>query len=166
MAYDCYEAISNPLLYAQAMSRRLGICLVIYSYTGGFVNAVILSSNTFTLGFCGNDIIDYFFCDAPPPVKLAYDVKESYQNVLYFLLASDVITHTALTLTPYLFIIAAILGICSTQTPQSLLTCSSHLISVSLYYGSILYIYPHPSSSFSLERTKWCLHFILCCSPC
>ncbi|KAJ1075563.1 PREDICTED: olfactory receptor 1013 [Capra hircus] len=155
MAYDRYVAISSPLLYAQVMSRRLCICLVIYSYTGGFVNAIILTSNTFTLNFCGGNIIDDFFCDVPPLVKLACDVKETYQDVLYFLLASNVITPTVLILASYAFIIAAILRIRSTQGRlKAFSTCSSHLISVTLYYGSILYIYSRPSSSYSLERDK------------
>ncbi|KAM4848628.1 olfactory receptor 9G19-like [Urocitellus parryii] len=155
MAYDRYMAISNPLLYAQAMSRRLCICLVLYSYTGGFVNAIILTSNTFTLDFCGDNVIDDFFCDVPPLVKLACDVKESYQSVLFFLLTSNVITPTLLILASYLFIIAAILRIRSTQGRlKAFSTCSSHLASVTLYYGSILYIYSRPSSSYSLERDK------------
>ncbi|DAA21712.1 olfactory receptor 9G19 [Bos indicus] len=155
MAYDRYAAISSPLLYAQVMSRRLCICLVIYSYTGGFVNAIILTSNTFTLNFCGGNIIDDFFCDVPPLVNLACDVKETYQDVLYFLLASNVITPTVLILASYAFIIAAILRIRSTQGRlKAFSTCSSHLISVTLYYGSILYIYSRPSSSYSLERDK------------
>ncbi|KAL6031380.1 hypothetical protein STEG23_007021 [Scotinomys teguina] len=155
MAYDRYAAISNPLLYAQAMSRKLCISLVVCSYTGGFVNAIILTSNTFTLDFCGDNVIDDFFCDVPPLIKLACDVRESYQSVLYFLLASNVITPTLLILASYLFIIAAILRIRSTQGRlKAFSTCSSHLISVTLYYGSILYIYSRPSSSYSLERDK------------
>ncbi|XP_032977337.1 olfactory receptor 1013 [Rhinolophus ferrumequinum] len=155
MAYDRYVAISNPLLYAQAMSRRLCNCLVIYSYTGGFVNAVILTSNTFSLEFCGNNVIDDFFCDVPPLVKLACDVEERYQAVLHFLLASNVVAPSVFILASYLFIIHAILRI---RSPQSRLkafsTCSSHLISVILYYGSILYIYSRPSSSYSLKKDK------------
>ncbi|XP_021540513.1 olfactory receptor 1013-like [Neomonachus schauinslandi] len=155
MAYDRYAAISNPLLYGQAMSRRLCICLVIYSYTGGFVNAIILTSNTFTLDFCGDNVIDDFFCDVPPLVKLACDVKENYQAVLYLLLGSNVITPTVLILASYLFIIAAILRIrCTPGRRKNFSTCSSHLVSVTLYYGSILYIYSCPSSNYSLERDK------------
>ncbi|XP_004443520.1 PREDICTED: olfactory receptor 1013-like [Ceratotherium simum simum] len=155
MAYDRYVAISNRLLYALVMSRRLCICLVIYSYTGGFVNVIILTSNTFTLNFCGDNDIDDFFCDVPHLVKLACDVKESYQAVLYYLLTSKVTAPTALILASYLFIIAAVLRICSTQGRlKAFSTCSSHLISVTLYYGSILYIYSRPSSRYSLERDK------------
>ncbi|XP_036733029.2 olfactory receptor 1013-like [Manis pentadactyla] len=155
MAYDRYVAISKPLLYAQAMSKRLCICLVIYSFIGGFVNAIILTSNTFTLDFCGDNVIDDFFCDVPPLVKLACDVRETYQAVLFFLLASNVITPCVLILASYLFIIAAVLRIRSTQGRlKAFSTCSSHLISVTLYYGSILYIYSRPSSSYSLGRDK------------
>ncbi|XP_007952067.1 olfactory receptor 1013-like [Orycteropus afer afer] len=155
MAYDRYVAISNPLLYAQVMSNRLCIYLLICSYTGGFINAIILTSNTFTLDFCGDNVIDDFFCDVPPLVKLACDVKESYQAVLYFLLTSNVITPIVLIVASYLFIIAAILRIRSTQGRlKAFSTCSSHLISVTLYYGSILYIYSRPSSSYSLDRDK------------
>ncbi|XP_064145048.1 olfactory receptor 9G19-like [Loxodonta africana] len=155
MAYDHYVAISNPLLYAQVMSKRLCICLIICAYTGGFVNAIILTSNTFTLDFCGGNVIDDFFCDVPPLVKLVCDVKESYQVLLYFLMASNVIIPIVLILASYLFIIAAILRIHSTQGRlKAFSTCSSHLISVTLYYGSILYIYSRPSSSYSLERDK------------
>ncbi|XP_012884619.1 PREDICTED: olfactory receptor 1013-like [Dipodomys ordii] len=155
MAYDRYVAISKPLLYAQVMSRRLCICLVLYSYTGGFVNAIILTSNTFTLDFCAGNVIDDFFCDVPPLVKLACNVNDSYQYVLYFLLASNVITPTLLILASYSFIIAAILKIRSAQGRlKAFSTCSSHIISVTLYYGSILYIYSRPSSSYSLSRDK------------
>ncbi|XP_051822113.1 olfactory receptor 1013-like [Antechinus flavipes] len=155
MAYDRYVAISNPLLYAQAMSKWLCMCLVAISYIGGFINATILTSNTFTLSFCGDNVIDDFFCDVPPLIKLTCDVKDSYQEVLYFLLASNVITPIVLIFASYLFIIASILRIRSTQNRlKAFSTCSSHLISVTLYFGSVLYIYSRPSSSYSLERDK------------
>ncbi|XP_004585366.2 olfactory receptor 9G1-like [Ochotona princeps] len=115
MAYDRYMAISNPLLYAQAMTKRLCTALVLYSYTGGFVNAILLTSNTFTLDFCDDNVIDDFFCDVPPLIKLACNVRKSYQTVLYFLLTSNVITPSLFILASYIFIITAILRIRSTQ---------------------------------------------------
>ncbi|KAB0340639.1 hypothetical protein FD754_022961 [Muntiacus muntjak] len=155
MAYDRYVAISNPLLYSQAMSPTFCASLVAASYFGGFVNSTIVTSETFTLNFCGDNVIDDFFCDLPPLVKLACDVKESYQAVLYFLLVSNVITPTVFTLASYLFIIAAILKIRSTQgRVKAFSTCGSHLTAVTLYYGSILFIYSRPSTSYALERDK------------
>ena len=155
MAYDRYVAISNPLLYSQAMSPSLCASLVAASYFGGFVNSTIVTSETFTLNFCGDNVIDDFFCDLPPLVKLACDVKESYQVVLYFLLVSNVITPTVFTLASYLFIIAAVLKIRFTQGHvKAFSTCGSHLTAVTLYYGSILFIYSRPSMSYALERDK------------
>ncbi|XP_043828670.1 olfactory receptor 1013-like [Dromiciops gliroides] len=155
MAYDRYIAISKPLLYNQVMSSRLSLYLVAASYTGGFINSIIITSETFTLTYCGDNVIDDFFCDLPPLVKLACDVKDSYQAVLYFILASNVITPTVLILASYLFIIAAILRIQSTQGRlKAFSTCGSHLTAVTLYYGSILYMYSRPSTSYSLQRDK------------
>ena len=158
MAYDCYAAISSPLLYAQVMSRRLCICLVIYSHTGGVANAIILTSNTFTLNFCGCNVIDDFFCDVPPLVKLARDVQEKHWDVLCFLLASSIITPTMLILASYAFIIAAILRIHSTQGRlKAFSTCSSHVISVTCTMA------PFSTSTVQvpaipLRGTRWCLH--------
>ena len=151
MAYDRYVAISNPLLYSQAMSPSVCVSLVAAAYFSGFVNSAIITSETFTLSFCGNNVIDDFFCDLPPLVKLACDMKESYQAVLYFILASNVVTPAVLILASYLFIIAALLKIRSTQGRlKAFSTCGSHLTAVTLYYASILFIYFRPSMSYAL----------------
>ncbi|XP_005408303.1 PREDICTED: olfactory receptor 1013-like [Chinchilla lanigera] len=155
MAYDRYVAISNPLLYSQAMSPRLGVSLVTASYLGGFINSTIITSETFTLSFCGDSVIDDFFCDLPPLVKLACDVEVSYSAVLYFILASNVVTPAVLILASYFFILLAILKIRSTAGRlKAFSTCGSHLTAVTLYYGSILFVYSRPSTSYTLERDK------------
>ncbi|XP_012499376.1 PREDICTED: olfactory receptor 9G1 [Propithecus coquereli] len=155
MAYDRYVAISNPLLYAQAMPRKLCAFLVTASYLGGFINSLIITKRTFSFNFCSDNIIDDFFCDLLPLVKLACGRKDGYRVLMYFLLASNVISPAALILTSYLFIIATVLRIRSTQGRlKAFSTCSSHLISVTLYYGSILYIYSRPRSSYSFDRDK------------
>ncbi|XP_049747891.1 olfactory receptor 9G1-like [Elephas maximus indicus] len=155
MAYDRYVAISKPLLYSQAMSITLCAFLVAASYLGGFVNSSIITKRTFALNFCGDNVIDDFFCDLLPLVKLACGRKDGFQTLLYFLLASSVIIPIVLILASYLFIITTILRIRSTQGRlKAFSTCSSHLISVTLYYGSILYIYCHSGSSYSMDRNK------------
>ncbi|XP_049747889.1 olfactory receptor 1013-like [Elephas maximus indicus] len=155
MAYDRYVAISKPLLYSQAMSIRLCAFLVAASYLGGFINSSIITKRTFALNFCGDNVIDDFFCDLLPLVKLACGRKDGYQTLLYFLLTSNVIIPLVLILASYLFIITTILRIRSTQGRlKAFSTCFSHLISVTLYYGSILYIYCRPRSSYSMDRDK------------
>ncbi|XP_003122826.1 olfactory receptor 9G1-like [Sus scrofa] len=155
MAYDRYMAISKPLLYSQAMSIKLCAFFVAASYLGGFINCSIITKRIFTMNFCNDNVIDDFFCDLLPLVKLACGRKEGYQALMYFLLASNVITPAMLILASYLFIITTILRIRSTQGRlKAFSTCSSHLISVTLYYGSILYIYSRPRSSYSSDRDK------------
>ncbi|XP_021050423.1 olfactory receptor 1013-like [Mus pahari] len=155
MAYDRFVAISKPLLYSQVMSLKLCAFLVGVSYLGGLINSFIITKDTFALTFCNDNVIDDFFCDIPPLVKLACGKKDNFQSVLFFLLTSNVIIPIVFILATYLFIIATILRIRSTRGRlKAFSTCSSHLISVTLYYGSILYIYARPRSSYSLDRDK------------
>ncbi|XP_073925432.1 olfactory receptor 9G19 [Castor canadensis] len=155
MAYDRYVAIAKPLFYSQAMPLKLCVFFVAASYLGGFINSSIITKKTFTFDFCNDNVIDDFFCDLIPLVKLACGGKEGYQALMYFLLTSNVITPIMFILASYLFIITTILRMCSTQGRlKAFSTCSSHLISVTLYYGSILYIYLRPQSSYSLDTDK------------
>nr|XP_036852592.1 olfactory receptor 9G1-like [Manis javanica] len=155
MAYDRYVAISKPLLYSQAVSIKLCAFLVVASYLGGFINCSIIAKKIFVLNFCRDNVIDDFFCDLFPLVKLACGRKDGFQAVLFFCLASNVIAPCVLILASYLFIITTILRIRSTQGRlKAFSTCSSHLTSVTLYYGSILYIYTHSRSSYSFKTDK------------
>ncbi|KAM5184398.1 olfactory receptor 9G19-like [Callospermophilus lateralis] len=155
MAYDRYVAISKPLLYSQVMPMKLCVFLAAASYLGGFINSSVLTKKTFSFDFCNDNIIDDFFCDLLPLVKLACGRTDGYQALMYFLLSSNVITPIALILASYLFIIATILRIRSTQGRlKAFSTCSSHLVSVTLYYGSILYIYSRPKTSYSFDTDK------------
>ncbi|KAM6159137.1 olfactory receptor 9G1-like [Rhynchocyon petersi] len=155
MAYDRFMAISKPLLYSQTMTIKLCALLVAASYFGGFVNPSVITKRTFSLNFCNDNVIDDFFCDLFPLLNLACGRKDGYQIMLYYLLASNVIAPALLILASYVFIIATILRIRSTQGRlKAFSTCSSHLVSVTLYYGSILYNYFHPRSSNSMNGDK------------
>ncbi|XP_034507809.1 olfactory receptor 9G1-like [Ailuropoda melanoleuca] len=155
MAYDRYVAIAKPLLYSQVMSKKLCAFLLTSSYLGGFISSSIITKRIFALNFCSGNVIDDFFCDLLPLVKLACGRKDGYQTVLYIIPVSNVIIPSVLILASYLFIIATILRIHSTQRRlKAFSTCSSHLVSVILYYGSILYIYSRPRSSYSLDNDK------------
>ncbi|XP_064369521.1 olfactory receptor 9G19-like [Dromaius novaehollandiae] len=155
MAYDRYMAISDPLLYAAAMSKKLCVGLVVASYLSGFANSTIITSHTFTLSFCDASVIDDFFCDLPPLVKLSCNVPDNYHAVLYFILASNVILPSAFIVASYASILAAILKIRSAEGQRKAFsTCAAHLTAVTLYYGSILFIYSRPSSSYVLRRDK------------
>ncbi|NWQ93094.1 O1013 protein, partial [Burhinus bistriatus] len=155
MAYDRYMAISNPLLYAAAMSKKLCMGLVAASYLTAFANSTLITSRTFTLSFCDGSVIDDFFCDLPPLVKLSCDATDSYQMLLYFILTSNVILPSTLILTSYASILVAVLKMRSAEGQhKAFSTCAAHLTAVTLYYGSIRFIYARPSSTYVLGRDK------------
>lgn len=66
MACNRYVAVSNPLLYAAAMSKKLCLGLVAASYLGGFANSTFITSHMFAFSFCDTNVIDDFFCHLPP----------------------------------------------------------------------------------------------------
>ncbi|XP_078239635.1 olfactory receptor 9G19-like [Pogona vitticeps] len=156
MAYDRYVAIANPMMYATVMSKNLCAGLVTISYLCGFINATIITSETFTLSFCDDNVINDFFCDLPPLVKLSCKVPKNYHSVLYFILASNVITPSALILASYAFILAAILRIRSSEGRlKAFSTCGSHFTGVTLFYGTVIFMYLRPTSVYVLDQGKW-----------
>ncbi|XP_066476001.1 olfactory receptor 9G4-like [Tiliqua scincoides] len=155
MAYDRYVAICNPLLYATAMPRKLCIQLVVGSYVAGFANAVIHTGNIFRLRFCGNNVIDHYWCDAPPLVKMACDDTRVYEIIMITAVGCTVLSTTVLIVGFYIGIVAAIMRIRSaTGRGKAFSTCSAHLVSVSLFYGSLLLMYSRPSSMHTPDWDK------------
>ncbi|PKU26762.1 hypothetical protein llap_22934 [Limosa lapponica baueri] len=71
MAYDRYMAICNPLLYVATMSHKVCVQLAVGSYVMSTVSQTVLVSSVFSLHFCGPNVINHFFCDIPPLLKLS-----------------------------------------------------------------------------------------------
>lgn len=166
MAYDRHAAICNPLLYSGTMSTALCTGLVAGSYIGGFLNAIAHTANTFRLRFCGKNIIDHFFCDAPPLVKMSCTDTRVYEKVLLGVVGFTVLSSILAILISYVNILSAILRIHSASgRRKAFSTCASHLISVMLFYGSLLFMYSRPSSTYSLERDKVAALFYTVINP-
>uniref|UniRef100_A0A8C4W467 Olfactory receptor n=1 Tax=Gopherus evgoodei TaxID=1825980 RepID=A0A8C4W467_9SAUR len=155
MAYDRYVAVCNPLLYMPIMSRRVCVSLIAGAYISGSVSSLIHTSSTFSLSFCGSNVINHFFCDIPP--LLALSCSDTHINeLLLFSLCGFIQTSTFLViLISYAYVLAAILRIHSTEgRHKAFNTCTSHLIAVALFYGTLLFMYLRPSSSYSLDADK------------
>ncbi|XP_045412828.1 olfactory receptor 9G4 [Lemur catta] len=166
MAYDRHVAICSPLLYAGTMSTSLCTGLVAGSYIGGFMNAIAHTANTFRLRFCGKNIIDHFFCDAPPLVKMSCTDTKVYEKVLLGVVGFTVLSSILVIVISYLNILLAILRIRSASgRRKAFSTCASHLISVMLFYGSLLFMYSRPSSTYSLEKDKVAALFYTVVNP-
>ncbi|XP_070813402.1 olfactory receptor 9G4-like isoform X1 [Pituophis catenifer annectens] len=155
MAYDRFVAICNPLLYATAMPKKLCVQLVVGSYVAGFANAIAHTGNTFRLRFCGKNIINHYFCDAVPLVKMACDDTQVYELILATLIGSNMLATTVVILSSYIGIGAAIVRIRSAAgRRKAFFTCSAHLVSVTLFYGSILIMYCRPHSQHTPNWDK------------
>ena len=166
MAYDRHMAICNPLLYSSSMSHSLCTRLVAGSYIGGFLNAIAHTANTFRLSFCGKNIIDHFFCDAPPLVKMSCTDTKVYEQVLLGLVGFTVLSSILVIIISYFHILLAILKIrTASGRRKAFSTCASHLVSVTLFYGSLLFMYSRPSSTYSLKRDKVAALFYTLINP-
>ncbi|XP_040860044.1 olfactory receptor 1020-like [Ochotona curzoniae] len=155
MAYDRYAAIWNPLLYPVIMSERVCFLLVAASFLAGFGNAAIHTAMTFRLSFCDSNKINHFYCDTPPLLKLS--CSDTYINGIVIMAFSsfDIFSCVTIVLISYLCILIAILKIPSTEGRfKAFSTCASHLMAVTIFFGTILFMYLRPTSSYSMEQDK------------
>ncbi|XP_051047601.1 olfactory receptor 183 [Phodopus roborovskii] len=148
MAYDRYVAICNPLLYPVIMTNRLCIRLLALSFLGGFLHAVIHESFLFRLTFCNSNILYHFYCDAIPMLKISC-TDPSLNYLMIFIFSGSIQVFTIMTvLISYTFVLFTILKKRSDKgMRKAFSTCGAHLLSVSLYYGPLLFMYVHPASS-------------------
>ncbi|XP_008510400.2 olfactory receptor 5J3-like [Equus przewalskii] len=155
MAYDGYVAIANPLLYTVIMTQRLCIQMVLASYLGGIVNSLTHTIGLLKLDFCGPNIVNHYFCDIPPLLKLS--CSDTYNNEILLLIFSGAVVVFTLTIimVSYIHIIIAIQRIRSAEgRRKAFSTCASHLTAVILLYGSVTFSYVQPSSQSFLEQEK------------
>lgn len=155
MAYDRYVAVCHPLLYTVAMSRRVCTSLVAGAYLSGGLTSLVHTSFTFTLLFCSSNVINHFFCDIPPLLELSCS-STHVNEILLFTLCGFIQTSTFLTITvSYACILSTILRMrVAGSRHKAFYTCTSHLMAVGLFYGSLLFTYLQPSSSYSLDTDK------------
>ncbi|XP_026342881.1 olfactory receptor 1038-like [Ursus arctos] len=155
MAYDRYVAICNPLLYMVIMSRKVCMQLVIGPYLYSFSVALLHTVVTFQLIYCGPNIINHFYCDDVPLMALACS-DTSLKEILIFIFAGfNMISSLTTVLISYLHIVAAILKIQSTEGRcKAFSTCASHLTAVTIFYGTLIFMYLQPKSNHSLDTDK------------
>ncbi|XP_074084536.1 olfactory receptor 5C1 [Macrotis lagotis] len=155
MAYDRYVAIGNPLLYTTAMSRRLCLLLLAASGLGGAVSAFVHTAFTFRLHFCHSREINSFFCDIPPLLAISCD-DTSLNELLLFAVCGFIQTATMLAIVvSYTFILVAVIRMKSAEgRRRAASTCGSHLTAVAMLYGTLIFMYLRPSSSYALDTDK------------
>ncbi|KAM6159746.1 olfactory receptor 5AS1 [Erethizon dorsatum] len=155
MAYDRYAAICHPLLYSALMSPRVCLGLVLLAYFSGSVTSLVHVSLAFRLSYCGSNVVDHFFCDIPP--LLALSCADTHINqLLLFALCGFIQSSTFMVIfISYACILVTVLRIKSSGSRnKTFSTCASHLMAVTLFYGSLLSMYLRPASSYSPALDK------------
>ncbi|XP_072493193.1 olfactory receptor 5AR1 [Notamacropus eugenii] len=160
MAYDLFVAICYPLHYSTIMSNRVCLVLTLGSYLAGLVSLTAHTSLTFSLDYCGSNIINHFFCEIPP--LLALSCSDTYiSEILLFSLCGFIEFSTILIIfISYAFILIAILRVSSAEGRlKAFSACGSHLSGVTLFYGTVMFVYLRPTPAYSLDQDKWAFVF-------
>ncbi|XP_074131986.1 olfactory receptor 5W2-like [Sminthopsis crassicaudata] len=155
MAFDRYMAISNPLLYTVNMSSRICYLLIAGVYMVGMMDALLHTTLTFTLSFCKSNEINHFFCDIPP--LLLISCSDTYVNeiVIFTVFGFIEMVTISVVLISYCYIILSVFKMHSTESRyKTFSTCTSHLTAVTIFQGTILFMYFRPTSAYSLNQDK------------
>ncbi|XP_053458946.1 olfactory receptor 2B2 [Nycticebus coucang] len=155
MSFDRFVAICRPLHYSVIMHQRLCLQLAAASWISGFSNSVLQSTWTLQMPLCGHKEVDHFFCEVPALLKLSCVDTTANEAELFFISVLFLLIPVTLILISYAFIVQAVLRIQSAEGRRKAFgTCGSHLIVVSLFYGTAIYMYLQPPSPASKDRGK------------
>ncbi|XP_059260869.1 olfactory receptor 6C75-like [Mustela nigripes] len=155
MSYDRYVAICKPLHYMTIMSSRVCFLLVFSSWLAGFLVIFPPVMLLLKLDFCDSNIIDHFICDSSPILQLSCTNIHFLELMAFILAVVTLMVTLTLVLLSYTYIIRTVLRISSTsQRKKAFSTCSSHVIVVSLSYGSCIFMYIKPSARERVTLNK------------
>lgn len=152
MAYDRYVAICKPLLYTVIMTKAVCWRLVKGLYFLALLNSLVHTSGLLKLSFCSSNMVNHFFCDNSPLFQISSS-STTLNELLVFIFGSlFVMSSIICILISYIFIILTVVRIRSRKSKyKAFSTCTSHLMAVSLFHGTIVFMYFRPVNNFSLD---------------
>ena len=155
MSYDRYVAICKPLHYMTIMNSRVCIQLILCSWLGGFLiilSPIILTSQ---LDFCASNKLNHYFCDYGPLIEISCSDTRLLELVDFILAVVTLVLTLMLVILSYTNIIQTVLKIPSAQQrKKAFSTCSSHMIVITLSYGSCIFMYIKPSAKEGVAFNK------------
>ena len=155
MAYDRYVAICKPLLYKVSMSHQVCLMLTVGVYAMGLVGAMANTGCMLRLSFCDGNIINHYMCDIPPLLQLSCTSTSINELEIFIVVGVNVIVPSITISISYALILLNILHIRSAEgRSKAFSTCSSHIIVVSLFFGSATFMYLKPFPAGSLDEDK------------
>uniref|UniRef100_A0A452Q9J3 G-protein coupled receptors family 1 profile domain-containing protein n=1 Tax=Ursus americanus TaxID=9643 RepID=A0A452Q9J3_URSAM len=156
MAFDWYLAICRPLHYPTIMTGHLCTNLVVSCWILGFfwflIPIIIISQ----MSFCGSRIIDHFLCDPGSLLALTCPRAPVIE------LTSSTLSSLLLGI-PFFFIMVSYALVL--RAVKAFSTCGSHLVVVSLFYGSVMIMYVSPTSKHEAGMQKMVTLFYSIVTP-
>lgn len=143
MACDRYTAVCKPLHYVVMLPQAVCTQLVSMSYVLGILYAAIYTSCAFGGSFGKSNIIDHFFCDVSPLLKLSGSDRLIRERVIFAFVSINGISTSGIIVVSYLYILSTVLRMSSTQSRSKV----CHMMVISLFYGTGFFMYLLPSSS-------------------
>ncbi|XP_036619661.1 olfactory receptor 8K1-like [Trichosurus vulpecula] len=155
MAYDRYVAICKPLLYMVIMSERVCWILVAISYLYSTIVCLLITTKIFISSFCKSNILRYFYCDCMLILSLICSDTSETELIIMTFSAINLVSSLLIILVSYMLILVAILRMNSAEgRHKAFSTCGSHLTVVTVFYGTLLFMYLQPQSSHSFDTDK------------
>ncbi|XP_007518175.1 olfactory receptor 6C76-like [Erinaceus europaeus] len=155
MSYDRYVAICKPLHYTTIMNSRICNQLVLSCWLTGFLVIFPPVIMGLQLDFCDSNIIDHFACDHSPLLLISCTDTALLELLAFFLAVFTLMVTLTLVVLSYAFILKTILRFPSAeQRKKAFSTCSSHMIVVSMSYGSCIFMYVKTSAKEGVALDK------------
>ncbi|XP_074088086.1 olfactory receptor 4S2-like [Macrotis lagotis] len=152
MAFDRYAAICQPLRYTTIMSANTCAVLALLSWLGALGHSFVQTFLTFQLPFCDAQVIDHYFCDVHPVLKLAC-ADTTLVNLLVVANSGLISLGCFLILlASYTVILLSLRKHSAESRKKALSTCGSHLTVVTLFFVPCIFIYLRPSTTFPLDK--------------
>ncbi|XP_066488401.1 olfactory receptor 4S2-like [Tiliqua scincoides] len=161
MAYDRCIAICKPLHYTTIMCKSVCSWMVVASWVGGFLHSLLQTLPTLSLPFCGPNVIDHYFCDVHPLLKLA--CTDTYITGLIVIANGGMISLSCFLVlsVSYTVILVTLRSLSSEGRLKALSTCASHITVVILFFGPLIFMYLRPSTTFSEDKSVAVFYTIL-----
>ncbi|XP_027627236.1 olfactory receptor 10 isoform X1 [Tupaia chinensis] len=165
MAFDRYAAVCRPLQYTAIMHPRLCQALALVSWAGGFANSLVQTGLMMAMPLCSHRL-NHFFCELPVLLKLSCKDVERTEAKMFISRAIIIVIPPALILGSYVHIARAVLKVRSEAGRRKAFgTCGSHLLVVSLFFGSAMYPHLQPSHGYSESKGKFVALFYTVVTP-
>lgn len=155
MVYDRFVAVCNPLLYATAMSQKLCALLVAGSYSWGIMCSLTLTYFLLALSYCESNIINNFICDHSVIVSVSCSNPYISQMMCFIIAIFNEVSSLIIILTSYVLIFITVMRMPSASGRwKTFSTCASHLTGITIFHGTILFLYciPNPKTSWLIVK--------------